>query len=332
MEGRITAGEVSPIVPIMNMLAPSIHEPLKNRRKASVRSARTEVEQPGPTKTTNPLWHRLVTRARTSGGPAPTGNALPVQAKLTIGAPNDQYEQEADRAADQVMRMPERLRVGAGDAASGSAEGPAVEGLVQRDHGNLPGNVVQRQTEPADSQVFICSKDLDTAAPLKHAFFRVGGAGKGNTTYSLQPIDQGSDCWQGVPGVDYASDVDAEADCQPTTIALSCLREQNSAYPQGRYCTLGPNSNTYVGYVAKQCGMTDVDPPGRAPGLHSTPPAADTFAADKWHTLFLGCTSKPCERGPDGQARPIRRETRYLGGGAVLGSDSIIRQGPGPKL
>lgn len=29
------------------------------------------------------------------------------QAKLTIGAPNDKYEQEADRVADAVMRMPE---------------------------------------------------------------------------------------------------------------------------------------------------------------------------------------------------------------------------------
>ena len=30
-----------------------------------------------------------------------------VQTKLTIGRPDDQYEQEADRVADQVMRMPE---------------------------------------------------------------------------------------------------------------------------------------------------------------------------------------------------------------------------------
>ena len=28
-----------------------------------------------------------------------------IQAKLTIGAPNDLYEQEADKVADQVMRM-----------------------------------------------------------------------------------------------------------------------------------------------------------------------------------------------------------------------------------
>lgn len=29
-----------------------------------------------------------------------------LQAKLRIGQPNDKYEQEADRVADQVMRMP----------------------------------------------------------------------------------------------------------------------------------------------------------------------------------------------------------------------------------
>ncbi len=30
-----------------------------------------------------------------------------LQAKLTVGAPDDVYEQEADRVADEVMRMPE---------------------------------------------------------------------------------------------------------------------------------------------------------------------------------------------------------------------------------
>lgn len=30
----------------------------------------------------------------------------PIQAKLKVGAPNDRFEQEADRVADQVMRMP----------------------------------------------------------------------------------------------------------------------------------------------------------------------------------------------------------------------------------
>lgn len=31
----------------------------------------------------------------------------PIQMKLTIGAPNDQYEQEADRVADQVLSLPD---------------------------------------------------------------------------------------------------------------------------------------------------------------------------------------------------------------------------------
>jgi Domain of unknown function (DUF4157) len=38
---------------------------------------------------------------------APGRSSLPVQPKLTIGQPGDQYEQEADRMASQVMRMPD---------------------------------------------------------------------------------------------------------------------------------------------------------------------------------------------------------------------------------
>ena len=34
-------------------------------------------------------------------------SVLPIQTKLTIGQPNDKYEQEADRVAEQVMRMSE---------------------------------------------------------------------------------------------------------------------------------------------------------------------------------------------------------------------------------
>lgn len=42
------------------------------------------------------------------GGSCPfCTSSLPIQPKLKIGAPNDKYEQEADRVADQIMRMPE---------------------------------------------------------------------------------------------------------------------------------------------------------------------------------------------------------------------------------
>ena len=48
-----------------------------------------------PPSAINPIWHHFAT-----GVPG-------VQAKLKIGQPKDKYEQEADRMAEQVMRMPE---------------------------------------------------------------------------------------------------------------------------------------------------------------------------------------------------------------------------------
>ncbi len=47
-----------------------------------------------------------ITRTK-EGGPGLTHSGLRLQAKLRIGAPNDKYEQEADRVAEQVLRMPE---------------------------------------------------------------------------------------------------------------------------------------------------------------------------------------------------------------------------------
>ncbi|HXU46558.1 MAG TPA: DUF4157 domain-containing protein [Thermoanaerobaculia bacterium] len=51
-----------------------------------------------------PLWHRLAT------------SAGPLQAKLTVNAPGDAYEREADQVADQVMRMPDPGMPGVSEA------------------------------------------------------------------------------------------------------------------------------------------------------------------------------------------------------------------------
>ena len=64
-----------------------------------------------------------------------------IQAKLRIGEPNDEYEQEADRIAEQVMTMPEP-RSGVGDQGSGVGEGQSapvgdlITPLVQRQAGS----------------------------------------------------------------------------------------------------------------------------------------------------------------------------------------------------
>ena len=41
------------------------------------------------------------------GGCPRCHKSLLIQTKLKIGPPNDKYEQEADRVAEQVLRMPE---------------------------------------------------------------------------------------------------------------------------------------------------------------------------------------------------------------------------------
>ncbi len=69
----------------------------KDKRSApAVRKARPYVHHPiGPVQLAQRAEIRRILRS--------TG----AQAKLTVGQPNDKYEQEADRVADQVMRMPE---------------------------------------------------------------------------------------------------------------------------------------------------------------------------------------------------------------------------------
>ncbi len=49
-----------------------------------------------------------------------------IQAKLRIGQPNDVYEQEADRVADQVMRMPESEAFGEGQLAATKGNKSAI--------------------------------------------------------------------------------------------------------------------------------------------------------------------------------------------------------------
>lgn len=50
-----------------------------------------------------------------------------VQAKLRIGAPNDIYEQEADRVADQVMKMPDSAIDNQQSAIGKGKEGESIQ-------------------------------------------------------------------------------------------------------------------------------------------------------------------------------------------------------------
>ncbi len=70
-----------------------------------------------------------------------------VQAKLTIGQPNDKYEQEADRVADEVMRMPEPRLQRQAEEKEEAEELIQAKPLVEQ---ITP--LVQRQVEPEEEE------------------------------------------------------------------------------------------------------------------------------------------------------------------------------------
>lgn len=149
--------------------------------------------------------------------------------------------------------------------------------------------------------VYICSKSTDTARVPQHAFFRLDAPGPRNETISLQPmqVNMTSDCWQGIPDWNYPSDYSAAGTCTLTAIDFGDLYNQFQAYPIGHYCTLGPNSNTFVGYIARNLGITNPDPAGWTPGIDASPPPSGTFAPNTWETLAR-CRTIECIAGAEG--------------------------------
>jgi hypothetical protein len=172
-----------------------------------------------------------------------------------------------------------------------------------------PGNHWHLRRQPdgngpvASPTVFACAKDLETSPVGRHAFFRVGSDQAGNPTYSLEPQDNRplssvdgeifhSGCWQGVPMRDVPEDKNSTAsDCIPTTMTLSCMESAFSSYPIGKYCTLGPNSNSFVGTTAKGCGVLALSLPGWTAGMDVAPPDPGTFSPSPLNTV-LGCSEE----------------------------------------
>ncbi|MBD1823643.1 DUF4157 domain-containing protein [Cyanobacteria bacterium FACHB-DQ100] len=66
-----------------------------------------------------------------------------LQRKLTIGQPNDLYEQEADRMADQVMRMPERSLEDETEVVQTQPLANSITPLVQQ----------EREDKPAEGEI-----------------------------------------------------------------------------------------------------------------------------------------------------------------------------------
>jgi hypothetical protein len=194
--------------------------------------------------------------------------------------------------------------------AAMQAEAPIASHIPTRGHqvrGRSTRPVLQRQgSGPTSSSptVYMCAKDLGTSPIGRHAFFRIGSIESGNPTYELEPQDNralpsqagsnyGTGCWQGVPMRNVPEDRDSfrMGDCEATPISLSCLESEFAAYPVGRYCTFGPNSNTFVGHIARRCGLNNPDPSGWTPGIDDNPPSSGTYAPSP-DTTLLGCVEE----------------------------------------
>ncbi|MFN6460645.1 MAG: DUF4157 domain-containing protein [Nostoc sp. DedVER02] len=79
------------------------------------------------------------------------------QAKLTVGAPNDMYEQEADRVADQVMSMPD---------GKGSVQREVMPEEEEEIQTKTLGNSIQRETMPEEEKEIQAKTLAATIAPL----------------------------------------------------------------------------------------------------------------------------------------------------------------------
>jgi len=83
-----------------------------------------------------PVLPRLRAKHRLSQIPSFASAPVGLRAKLTVGPPGDRYEQEADRVADQVMRMPDphahRKTPGHAPLERSDLDGAAGSGPIQR--------------------------------------------------------------------------------------------------------------------------------------------------------------------------------------------------------
>jgi len=110
-----------------------------------------------------------------------------IQPKLTIGAPDDKYEQEADRVADQVMRMPDpAIQRSAGCSSCGDLDEDQIQ---TKSIGDQITPLVQRQEDPEEEEESVQPKGISNKSPpvttgLGHRILSMRGGGQPLSTLS----------------------------------------------------------------------------------------------------------------------------------------------------
>lgn len=126
----------------------------KPRKKGrSARSSALRLRSVSPLLTGMPLLQR---KCACGGGCPRCKEDLGIQTKLKIGEPNDKYEQEADRIADEVMRMPEpsvqrQVELEEEEMVQRKAITPSISPLIQRQ--DTPDMAETSEVPPIVNQV-----------------------------------------------------------------------------------------------------------------------------------------------------------------------------------
>ena len=128
-----------------------------------------------PTQPFNPATGRLLQRKCACGGsPGPSGECAEcrkkrlagksplIQRKLTVNQPGDRYEQEADRVAEQVMRMPRVQRLVSPE------EQEEEETIQTKPVAGQITPVLQRQAEPEEEEM-LQAKSVTHPGPTGYA-------------------------------------------------------------------------------------------------------------------------------------------------------------------
>ncbi|NOZ51814.1 MAG: DUF4157 domain-containing protein [Gammaproteobacteria bacterium] len=94
----------------------------------------------------------------------PVRSKLPVgiQAKLTIGQPNDKYEQEADRVADLVMRMSDLQLPSASEEVHFKSN---LSPTIQRIYSDCKNGLKQQSLEKEDNEELLKTKSISGKTP-----------------------------------------------------------------------------------------------------------------------------------------------------------------------
>jgi hypothetical protein len=204
-------------------------------------------------------------------GSTPTPFLPVVQAKLRIGAPNDEYEQEADLVADHVMRMPEAsLPL---ESLCEFSERPAIAQTMQSPSGSgvMPGGF---DTSPAlaGSPFTPATDNTVQRVPIPNPAPPPGLA-ESDTPEPIEDQPPGTaDDDQAIPATTGAAAPAAPASAPAPTIESAKFREHPSELYHGFDPTTRPNHLVIPSGLSRKLTI-DVHPSGALPAYATTDPS-----------------------------------------------------------